>query len=195
MLLEEEPPSSSSFGFPLSYSRNGFRCSSTSFSRHRLLLHQPLLPLLVVSRSMLLEEEPPSSSSFGFPLSYSRNGWLFCILCFFLEEKNATIATPLTIVVLPRRFKIGSFKIDIEQNNVIYLNQEIKESVQSDSMHHVSLLVQPMLQPLDAAFAHYDVDQHKRSAKATGKPPNGLHTVVYACGYPNTNSGSVYWRP
>ncbi|KAI3688459.1 hypothetical protein L2E82_46053 [Cichorium intybus] len=51
--------------------------------------------------------------------------------------------------------------------------QEIKESVQSDSRHQVSLLVQPMLQALDAAFAHYDVDQHKRSAKATDKPPNG----------------------
>ncbi|KAI3698950.1 hypothetical protein L2E82_42887 [Cichorium intybus] len=51
--------------------------------------------------------------------------------------------------------------------------QEIKESVQSDSMHHVSLLVQPMLQPLDAAFAHYDEDQHKRSAQAIDKPPNG----------------------
>nr|KAJ0186218.1 hypothetical protein LSAT_V11C900468130 [Lactuca sativa] len=43
--------------------------------------------------------------------------------------------------------------------------QEIKESVQSDSRHQVSLLVQPMLQALDAAFAHYDaVDQRKRSS-------------------------------
>ncbi|KAL4566938.1 hypothetical protein LXL04_031064 [Taraxacum kok-saghyz] len=46
--------------------------------------------------------------------------------------------------------------------------QEIKESVQSDSRHQVSLLVQPMLQALDAAFAHYDLDQHKR-------PPNGYN--------------------
>lgn len=51
--------------------------------------------------------------------------------------------------------------------------QEIKESVQSDSRHQVSLLVQPMLQALDAAFAHYDVDQQKRSAKSSDKPPNG----------------------
>ncbi|KAI3699629.1 hypothetical protein L2E82_44053 [Cichorium intybus] len=32
MLLEEEPPSSSSFAFPLSYSRNGLQCSSTTFT-------------------------------------------------------------------------------------------------------------------------------------------------------------------
>nr|GFA71426.1 probable RNA polymerase II transcription factor B subunit 1-1 [Tanacetum cinerariifolium] len=48
--------------------------------------------------------------------------------------------------------------------------QEIKESVQSDFRHQVSLLVQPMLQALDAAFAHYDVDQQKRSAKSAGRP-------------------------
>lgn len=50
--------------------------------------------------------------------------------------------------------------------------QEIKESVQSDFRHKVSLLVQPMLQALDAAFAHYDLDQQKRSAKS-GERPNG----------------------
>ncbi|GKD27614.1 probable RNA polymerase II transcription factor B subunit 1-1, partial [Tanacetum coccineum] len=47
--------------------------------------------------------------------------------------------------------------------------QEIKESVQSDFRHQVSLLVQPMLQALDAAFAHYDTDQQKRSAKSGGR--------------------------
>ncbi|KAI3820439.1 hypothetical protein L1987_07986 [Smallanthus sonchifolius] len=50
--------------------------------------------------------------------------------------------------------------------------QEIKESVQSDSRHQVSLLVQPMLQALDAAFAHYELEQQKRSAKS-GEKPNG----------------------
>lgn len=50
--------------------------------------------------------------------------------------------------------------------------QEIKESVQSESRHQVSLLVQPMLQALDAAVAHYELDQHKRSAKS-GEKPNG----------------------
>ncbi|XP_076934265.1 general transcription and DNA repair factor IIH subunit TFB1-1-like [Bidens hawaiensis] len=50
--------------------------------------------------------------------------------------------------------------------------QEIKESIQSDSRHQVSLLVQPMLQALDAAFAHYELDQQKRSAKS-GEKPNG----------------------
>ncbi|KAK4344483.1 hypothetical protein RND71_034659 [Anisodus tanguticus] len=51
--------------------------------------------------------------------------------------------------------------------------QEIKESVQSDIRHQVSLLVQPMLQALDAAFAHYDADVQKRSAKS-GERPNGF---------------------
>ncbi|KAI3717941.1 hypothetical protein L1987_69884 [Smallanthus sonchifolius] len=50
--------------------------------------------------------------------------------------------------------------------------QAIKESVQSDSRHQVSLSVQPMLQTLDSAFAHYDQDQQKRSAKS-GEKPNG----------------------
>ncbi|XP_010913638.1 general transcription and DNA repair factor IIH subunit TFB1-1 isoform X2 [Elaeis guineensis] len=51
--------------------------------------------------------------------------------------------------------------------------QEIKESVQSDFRHQVSLLVQPMLQALDAAFAHYDTEQQKRSVKS-GNKPNGF---------------------
>ncbi|KAL3537707.1 hypothetical protein ACH5RR_001073 [Cinchona calisaya] len=51
--------------------------------------------------------------------------------------------------------------------------QEIKESVQPDLRHHVSLLVQPMLQALDAAFAHYDIDVQKRSARS-GERPNGF---------------------
>ncbi|KAF8409800.1 hypothetical protein HHK36_005879 [Tetracentron sinense] len=51
--------------------------------------------------------------------------------------------------------------------------QEIKESVQSDFRHQVSLLVQPMLQALDAAFAHYDADLQKRSTKS-GERSNGF---------------------
>ncbi|XP_051133531.1 general transcription and DNA repair factor IIH subunit TFB1-1-like [Andrographis paniculata] len=51
--------------------------------------------------------------------------------------------------------------------------QEIKESVQSDFRHHVSLLVHPMLQALDAAFAHYDADAQRRSSKS-GEKPNGF---------------------
>ncbi|KAI0504350.1 hypothetical protein KFK09_015302 [Dendrobium nobile] len=51
--------------------------------------------------------------------------------------------------------------------------QEIKESVQSDYRHLVSLLVHPMLQALDAAFAHYDSEQQKRTAKG-GAMPNGF---------------------
>ncbi|GER45942.1 transcription factor-related family protein [Striga asiatica] len=51
--------------------------------------------------------------------------------------------------------------------------QEIKESVQSDVRHQVSLLVQPMLQALDAAFAHYEADIQKRSSKGCERP-NGF---------------------
>ncbi|VFQ83357.1 unnamed protein product [Cuscuta campestris] len=56
----------------------------------------------------------------------------------------------------------------------IYLKlQEIKEAVQSDLRHQVSLHVQPMLQALDAAFAHYDADLQKRLAKRRVRT-NGL---------------------
>ncbi|KAF9606962.1 hypothetical protein IFM89_030260 [Coptis chinensis] len=50
--------------------------------------------------------------------------------------------------------------------------QRIKESVQSDFRHQISLLVQPMLQALDAAFAHYDANTQKRSVKG-GERLNG----------------------
>lgn len=43
--------------------------------------------------------------------------------------------------------------------------QEIKESSQSDYRHLISLLVQPMLQTLDAAFAHFDDEQQRRTAE------------------------------
>ncbi|XP_078162778.1 general transcription and DNA repair factor IIH subunit TFB1-1-like isoform X2 [Carex rostrata] len=51
--------------------------------------------------------------------------------------------------------------------------QEIKESAKSDCRHQVSLLVQPMLQALDAAFAHYDLEHQKRTTKS-GAKPNGF---------------------
>ncbi|XP_021724624.1 probable RNA polymerase II transcription factor B subunit 1-1 [Chenopodium quinoa] len=44
--------------------------------------------------------------------------------------------------------------------------QQIKESVPSDLRHQISLLVQPMVQALDAAFAHYDANLQKRRAKS-----------------------------
>ncbi|MCL7034545.1 hypothetical protein MKW94_026405 [Papaver nudicaule] len=43
--------------------------------------------------------------------------------------------------------------------------QGIKESAQSEFRHQVSLLVQPMVQALDAAFTHYDADMQKRSMR------------------------------
>lgn len=51
--------------------------------------------------------------------------------------------------------------------------QEIKSSVQQDFRHPVSLLVQPMTQALDAAFAHYEADFQKRSTKSVERP-NGF---------------------
>uniref|UniRef100_A0A164YDG4 BSD domain-containing protein n=1 Tax=Daucus carota subsp. sativus TaxID=79200 RepID=A0A164YDG4_DAUCS len=51
--------------------------------------------------------------------------------------------------------------------------QEIKSSVRQDFRHPVSLLVQPMTQALDAAFAHYEVDFQKRSTKSVERP-NGF---------------------
>ncbi|KAK9152344.1 hypothetical protein Syun_010653 [Stephania yunnanensis] len=56
--------------------------------------------------------------------------------------------------------------------------QGIKESVQSDFRHQVSLLVQPMLQALDAAFAHFDSEAQKRSAR-TGKGLTGLFRISF----------------
>uniref|UniRef100_A0A6V7QSZ5 BSD domain-containing protein n=1 Tax=Ananas comosus var. bracteatus TaxID=296719 RepID=A0A6V7QSZ5_ANACO len=56
--------------------------------------------------------------------------------------------------------------------------QEIKESVQSDFRHQVSLFVQPMLQALDAAFAHYDAEQQKKSAKSGSKQNGILETGI-----------------
>ncbi|XXG84813.1 hypothetical protein AAC387_Pa11g0038 [Persea americana] len=67
--------------------------------------------------------------------------------------------------------KVGRLKDALTQ---IYPKlQEIKESMQSDSRHQVSLLVQPMLQALDAAFAHYDAEMQKISTKSRERP-NGF---------------------
>ncbi|TKY51794.1 RNA polymerase II transcription factor B subunit 1-1 [Spatholobus suberectus] len=49
--------------------------------------------------------------------------------------------------------------------------EEIKVSAQSDLRHHVSLVVHPMQQALDAALLHYDADIRKRNAR--GPKPNG----------------------
>ncbi|KAK1269455.1 putative RNA polymerase II transcription factor B subunit 1-1 [Acorus gramineus] len=51
--------------------------------------------------------------------------------------------------------------------------QKLKDSAQSDFRHQISLLVQPMLQALDAAFAHYDMEQLKNSNKSRNTP-NGF---------------------
>lgn len=66
--------------------------------------------------------------------------------------------------------KVGRLKDAMSQ---IYRQlEEIKEAVQSDFRHQVSLLVRPMHQALDAAFQHYEADLQKRAAKS-GELPNG----------------------
>ncbi|KAG6469745.1 hypothetical protein ZIOFF_070676 [Zingiber officinale] len=55
----------------------------------------------------------------------------------------------------------------------IYQKLKAIKDVQSDFRHQISLLIQPMLQALDAAFAHYDAEEHKHSAK-NGAKPNGF---------------------
>ncbi|CAA7015445.1 unnamed protein product [Microthlaspi erraticum] len=44
----------------------------------------------------------------------------------------------------------------------------MKQSVQTDLRHQVSLLVRPMQQALDAAFQHHEADLQRRSAKSVG---------------------------
>ncbi|XP_044474277.1 general transcription and DNA repair factor IIH subunit TFB1-1-like isoform X2 [Mangifera indica] len=57
-------------------------------------------------------------------------------------------------------------------SNIYPQLEELKESLQSDLRHQVSLLVRPMQQALDAAIQHHDADMQKRSAKS-GEKPNG----------------------
>eukprot|EP00249_Psilotum_nudum_P007355 c20498_g1_i1 orf=159-2075(+) len=47
--------------------------------------------------------------------------------------------------------------------------QAMKESAPQELRHQISQLVQPMFQALDAAFAHYEADVQKRSAKMSQK--------------------------
>ncbi|KAJ8754875.1 hypothetical protein K2173_015387 [Erythroxylum novogranatense] len=63
------------------------------------------------------------------------------------------------------RLKDAMSKIDAQL-------QELKESLQSDLRHQVTLLIRPMQQALEAAMQHYDADLQKRSAKS-GERPNG----------------------
>ncbi|XP_010463493.1 PREDICTED: probable RNA polymerase II transcription factor B subunit 1-1 [Camelina sativa] len=68
--------------------------------------------------------------------------------------------------------KVGKLK-DAMSNTYSKLDA-MKESVQSDLRHQVSLLVRPMQQALDAAFQHYEADLQRRIAKSSGgERPNG----------------------
>ncbi|KAG5152412.1 hypothetical protein JHK84_028884 [Glycine max] len=49
--------------------------------------------------------------------------------------------------------------------------KDIKVSAESDLRHHVSLVVHPMQQALNAALLHYEADIRKRNAR--GQKPNG----------------------
>ncbi|CAE5960254.1 unnamed protein product [Arabidopsis arenosa] len=76
---------------------------------------------------------------------------------------------PITTTYL--HTKVGKLK-DAMSNTYSKL-EAMKESVQSDLRHQVSLLVRPMQQALDAAFQHYEADLQRRTAKSGGERPNG----------------------
>ncbi|KAL1189474.1 General transcription and DNA repair factor IIH subunit TFB1-1 [Cardamine amara subsp. amara] len=77
---------------------------------------------------------------------------------------------PITTTYL--HIKVGKLK-DAMSNTYSQL-EAMKESVQSDLRHQVSLLVRPMQQALDAAFQHYEADLQRRKAKSGGgERPNG----------------------
>ncbi|XP_021887908.1 probable RNA polymerase II transcription factor B subunit 1-1 [Carica papaya] len=77
---------------------------------------------------------------------------------------------PITATHL--QIKVGRLK---DAMSDIYPQLEaLKESVQSELRHHVSLLVRPMQQALEAAFQHYDADLQRRSSKV-GERPNGYY--------------------
>uniref|UniRef100_M4FB51 BSD domain-containing protein n=1 Tax=Brassica campestris TaxID=3711 RepID=M4FB51_BRACM len=59
---------------------------------------------------------------------------------------------------------VGKLK-DAMSNSYSQL-EAMKESVQSELRHQLSLLVRPMQQALDAAFQHYDADLQRRTAKS-----------------------------
>ncbi|CAN8239025.1 unnamed protein product [Cochlearia groenlandica] len=59
-------------------------------------------------------------------------------------------------------------KLKDAMSNTYSQLETMKESVQSDLRHQVSLLVRPMQQALDAAFQHYDADLQRRTAKGDG---------------------------
>ncbi|CAI0557203.1 unnamed protein product [Linum tenue] len=48
--------------------------------------------------------------------------------------------------------------------------QKLKEAVQPDIRHQITLLIRPMQQALEAAMQHYDAEQQKRASKAREKP-------------------------
>ncbi|VVA94579.1 unnamed protein product [Arabis nemorensis] len=80
---------------------------------------------------------------------------------------------PITTTYL--HTKVGKLK-DAMSNTYSQL-EAMKESVQSDLRHQVSLLVRPMQQALDAAFQHYEADLQRRTTKSVGggggERPNG----------------------
>lgn len=69
---------------------------------------------------------------------------------------------PITTTYL--HTKVGKLK-DAMSNSYSQL-EAMKESVQSELRHQLSLLVRPMQQALDAAFQHYDADLQRRTAKS-----------------------------
>ncbi|XP_057835632.1 general transcription and DNA repair factor IIH subunit TFB1-3 [Cryptomeria japonica] len=72
---------------------------------------------------------------------------------------------PLTTAFLTN--KVGRLKDAMTQ---IYQKlQSTKESVELEFRHQVSLLIQPMLQAIDAALAHHEAELQRKSAKSAPK--------------------------
>ncbi|CAM6081591.1 unnamed protein product [Calypogeia fissa] len=59
--------------------------------------------------------------------------------------------------------------------------QGIKDAAPAEHRHHISQLLHPMLQALDAAFAHYEEHPQRRAAKTgTKHAPNGQQNGVFS---------------
>ncbi|CAH8327108.1 unnamed protein product [Eruca vesicaria subsp. sativa] len=76
---------------------------------------------------------------------------------------------PITTTYL--HTKVGKLK-DAMSNSYSQL-EAMKESVQTELRHQLSLLVRPMQQALDAAFQHYESDLQRRTAKSVRGEANG----------------------
>ncbi|KAJ0103526.1 hypothetical protein Patl1_03728 [Pistacia atlantica] len=89
-----------------------------------------------------------------------------------LKDAMSNIYPQLEVCFLQKFTSLAFFHPYGFALNQLLMKKELKESLQSELRHQVSLLVRPMQQALDAAIQHHDVDMQKRSAKS-GEKPNG----------------------